>query len=115
MTMFLHTLKQDNLTQNNLGQEKATLDKVVERGFSEVVSFELITENTLGRQKCQTLKMRMSCASQNIGEKAGVHWKKDGEGKGAQRGVQGPEQAGTQRQLDCLASPFEKLVEKRGS
>lgn len=48
--------------ENNLGQEEATSDKVAKKGLSEVLAFELITENIIGKEKrkCKGLKMRMS-------------------------------------------------------
>lgn len=60
--MCLNKSKWDNLMENNLGQEEATSDKVAKKGLSEVLAFELITENIIGKEKrkCKGLEMRMS-------------------------------------------------------
>lgn len=60
--MCLNKSKWDNLMENNLGQEEATSDKVAKKGLSEVLAFELITENIIGneKRKCKGLEMRMS-------------------------------------------------------
>lgn len=45
-----------------MGQQEANSDKVAKKDFSEVLAFEPITENILGREKrtCKGLDRRMS-------------------------------------------------------